>query len=213
MRLAVPRDPHAASWPRRVAAGTIDMAVIVTAAGALFGPLGIAAADDQLPRWMRGLAEGNVWSHPALTGALASLQLTGRNWRSPGMRALGIRRVDARTGGPVSARSAAIALVLETGSQRISTALAQPAVARARTRQLSANDEIERMRASRPDDDAEELWRDAAAIRKRLGARNRTWMLPRMLARIATEQLPALGSGRRQTLTQWLAGTAVVLDG
>jgi hypothetical protein len=33
-----------------------------------------------------------------------------------------------------------------------------------------------------------------------------------MLGRIAIEQLPALYSSQRQTLTQWLAGTAIVLE-
>jgi hypothetical protein len=188
------------------------MAVMATAGGALFGPLEIAAAADKLPRWIKGPMEGKVWSHPALLGALESLQLTGRNWRSPGMRALGIRRVDARTGGPVSVRSAFIALLLQTSSQGIDGAFGQPALKRAEARQQAANDEIERMRASRPDGDPEDLMRDAAAIRRRHGASTCTWMLPRMLVRIAVEQLPALWSGRRQTLTERLARTVVVRE-
>jgi hypothetical protein len=190
----------------------IDMTVIMTAAAALFGPLGIAAVDDKLPGRMKDLMESPVWSHPALTGAMGSLQLTGRNWRSPGMRAVGIRRVDARTLGPVSVRSACIGLLVDTSSQRISRVLGQPALKRAEGRRLAADDEIERMRASRPDDAPEQLMIDAAEVRKRHGASSCTWMLPWMLVRIAFEQLPALCSSRRQTLTQWLAGTAIVLE-
>jgi hypothetical protein len=216
MRLTVPLDPDAASWPRQAVAAAIDRALMVATGGALFGATaGIAAAtgrSEELSRWIDCSTERELWSHPGFTGALASLQLTGRNWRSPGMRAVGIRRVDARTRGPVSVRSAYIGLGLQTANQRISRVQLQPTLARAQARQLAANDEIERMRASRPDDDAEELWRDAASIRKRLGARNRTWMLPRMLIRTAVEQLPALSSSSRQTLTQRLAGTADVLD-
>jgi RDD family len=214
MRFAVPRHPDAASLPRRAAAGAIDLALISVSGGALFGAAaGVAAATGRsLSRWIDRSTESEVWSHAGVYGALASLQLTGRNWRSPGMRAVGIRRVDARTRGPVSVRSAYIGLGLQTANQRISKVLLQPTLARAQARQLAANDEIERMRASRPDHDAEELWRDGAAIRKRLGARNRTWMLPRMLVRIAVEHLPALFSSSRQTLTQRLTGTADVLD-
>jgi RDD family len=212
MRLAVPRDAAAASWPRRAAAGTIDTAVIATVAGALFGPLGIAAADDKLPRWIKGPMEGNVWSHPAFLGALESLQLTGRNWRSPGMRALGIRRVDARTGGAVSVRSAFIGLLLQTSSQGIGRAFGQPALKRAEARQRAANDEIERMRASRPDEDPQQLMIDAAEIRRRHGASTCIWMLPRMLVRVAIEQLPVPWTGVRQTLTERLAGTVVISE-
>jgi hypothetical protein len=153
-----------------------------------------------------------VWSHPALTGALEALQLTGRNWRSPGQRAAGIRRVDARTRGPVSVRSASIALVLQRGTQRIYSALDQPANARAEARQLAASDEIERMRASRPDEDPKQLMIDAAEVRQRHGASTCTWMLPRMLARPAVELLPALWSGRRRSLTDRASGTMFVLD-
>jgi hypothetical protein len=186
------------------------MAVMVTSGGAVFGPLGIAAADDKLPRWLKGLSDGKLWTHPAVTGALESLQLTGRNWRSPGMRAVGIRRVDERTRGPVSFRNAYIGLLVQTSSQGISRAFDQPANERAEARRSAADDEIERMRASRPDDDPEELMRDAAAIRRRHGASTCTWMLPRMLMRVAVERLPALWSRRRQTLTERLSGTIVV---
>ena len=184
------------------------MAVMLTAGGAVFGPLGIAAADDKLPRWLKGLSDGKLWTHPALTGALESLQLTGRNWRSPGMRAVGIRRVDARTRGPVSFRSAYIGLLVQTSSQGISRAFDQPANERAEARRSAADDETERMRASRPNDDPEELMRDAAAIRRRHGASTCTWML----MRVAIERLPALWSRRRQTLTERLSGTIVVRE-
>ena len=216
MRLALPLDPDAASWPRQAAAGAIDLAVMVTAGGAFLGAMAAVAAaarhSEALHRWIDRMTERELWLHPGFTGAFASLQLTGRNWRSPGMRAVGIRRADAHTRGPVSLRSACIALVLQTAEQRISKVLTQPTLARAEARRLAANDEIDRMRASRPDDDPVALMHDAVEIRRRLGASTCTWMLPRMVIRIAVEQLPALGSGSRQTLTQRLAGTADVLD-
>jgi hypothetical protein len=189
---------------------------MLAAGGALFGAAaGIAATSGHsgaLHGWIDRATNHKLWSHPALTGALESLDLTRRNWRSPGIRAAGIRRIDARTSGPISIRSAFMALVLQRCKQQIYTALDQPANARAEARQLAANDEIERMRASRPDDDPKQLVIDAAEVRKRHGASTFTWMLPRMLARMAVDLLPALWSGRRQSLIDRLSGTVFVLD-
>jgi hypothetical protein len=42
----------------------------------------------------------------ALYGASAGLAVANRNWRGPGFRVVGLRRVDAQTGGIVSGRSA-----------------------------------------------------------------------------------------------------------
>jgi hypothetical protein len=46
------------------------------------------------------------WLEAALAGAGAGLAVAGRNWRGPGFRALGLRCVDAHTGGTVRVRSA-----------------------------------------------------------------------------------------------------------
>jgi hypothetical protein len=46
--------------------------------------------------------------HAALRGAAAGLAIASRNWRGPGYRWVGLRRVDARTGGNVTVRSALI---------------------------------------------------------------------------------------------------------
>ena len=172
---------------------------------------GIARASRQseaLPRWTKRVGDGKPWWHPALTGASESLQLTGRNWRSPGRRTVGIQRVDAATAAPVSVRNAFITLALQRDqAQAYRQRLDQPANARAQARRLAANDEIERMRASRPDEDPTQLMIDAAEVRHRHGASTCTWMLPRMLARTAVDMAPLLWSGRRQTVTERLAGT------
>jgi hypothetical protein len=46
------------------------------------------------------------WKRAALSGAGRGLGVSSRNWRNPGFRVLGLRRVDARTGGAVTARGA-----------------------------------------------------------------------------------------------------------
>jgi hypothetical protein len=214
MRLAVTRDPGIASLPRRAASISINAVLM---GGGMLGVVGVVAATEcwreaEHPAWMRRIETSDLGSHPALTGALWSTELTARNWRTPGMRATGIRRADARTRGAVSFRSASVTLLARLGSERIGRALGQPTVARARSRRLAADDEIERMRASRPDADPAELMHDAVEIRRRLGASSCTWMLPRILTRVAIEHLPMLVTARRQTLTQWLTGTVVVLD-
>jgi RDD family len=214
VQLTVPHAPGVASVPRRAAAGAIDMLVAGGGLGGVAGAIGLAVAKwhgDEQPGWLKH-PENEPWAWRAIIGALRSLQLTERNWRSPGMRAVGIRRVDASTHGPVSIRSAFVGLLLQTGSERIGRTLGQPGTERARARQLAANDEIERMRASRPDEDPKQLIIDSAAIRQRHGASTCTWMLPRMLLRLAVEQLPALWSRRRQTLTERLAGTVVIRE-
>jgi hypothetical protein len=216
VQLVVPRDPGVASLPRRAAAGAIDVLVMGGGLVGVAGAIGAATAkwySDGQPGWMARWTEGDGWARPWLVDGLRSLELTGRNWRSPGMRAAGLRRVDARTRGPVSIRSAFVGLLAQTGAERISRALGQPGTERARVRRLAANDEIERMRASRPNEDPKQLIIDAAAIRQRHGASTCSWMLPRMVVRVAVEQLPALWSRRRQTLTERLAGTVVVRDG
>jgi hypothetical protein len=215
MRFVVPREPGVASLPRRAGAGAIDVLVMGGGLVGVAAAVGAATANwrgGEQSSWADRVAQSEVWVRPALSGAAASLQLTGRNWRSPGMRAAGIRRVDARTHEPVSIRSAFVGLLVQTAAERISRTLGHPANTRAEARRLAANDEIERMRASRPDEDPKQLIIDSAEIRKRHGASTCTWMLPRMAGRAALEQLPAIWSGSRQTLSERLAGTVVVVD-
>ena len=53
----------------------------------------------------------------ALSGASAGLAIASRNWRGLGFRVVGLRRVDARTGGVVSVRSALIGVFFDQGCQ------------------------------------------------------------------------------------------------
>jgi len=215
VRFIVQRDPGIASLPRRVGAGAIDVVVIgggMLGAGIAIAVLGERRRDGEPLGWMGRLQQSDIWSRPTFAAAVSSLELTARNWRTPGMRIAGIRLADANTLGPVSLGSASAKLLVRMESERIVRALGQPARARAESRRLAANDEIERMRASRPDGDPAELMRDAVEVRRRLGASTCTWMLPRVLVHEAIERLPALWSSRRQTLTQRLAGTVVIDD-
>jgi hypothetical protein len=53
----------------------------------------------------------------ALWGASTGLTIGDRNRRSPGFRVVGLRRVDARTGGPISVRSALVGVLFVQARQ------------------------------------------------------------------------------------------------
>lgn len=69
----------------------------------------------------------------ALWGASAGLSVAGRNWRGPGFRLLGLRRVDAQTGGVVSVRSALIGVLSDQAWQAATRRLVGSRAQRRRT--------------------------------------------------------------------------------
>jgi hypothetical protein len=86
----------------------------------------------------------------ALFGAGAGLAVANRNWRSPGFRVVGLRRVDARTGGPVSVRSVLTGVLFDQARQAAARPLFRSRVARQRdrVRELAQKlNEIERKHA------------------------------------------------------------------
>jgi hypothetical protein len=68
---------------------------------------------DRAPRGSRQSPELQV----ALRGASAGLAIASRNWRSPGFRLIGLRRVDAHTGGGVTVRSALAGVMFDEAWQ------------------------------------------------------------------------------------------------
>lgn len=70
----------------------------------------------------------------ALRGASAGFAVASRNWRSPGRRLVGLRRVDARTRGPVSVRSVLIGAVVSEVQQAAGRRLFQSQANRERDR-------------------------------------------------------------------------------
>jgi hypothetical protein len=171
MLLVVPREPGIASLPRRTAAAAIDVAILVPGVAAA----GVAAfvvtkrsgrgygwwsETGFDPKW------GKRWN-PYVMSLSAGLAVIGRNWRTPGMRIVGIRRVDARTRGSVHLHTAILgttvnALVAQLGREHV-----RPILERWEANRLAANEEIERLRESRPDADADELMRDSLEIQRR----------------------------------------------
>ncbi len=72
--------------------------------------------------------------HRALAGASRGLAIAGRNWRGPGWRLLGLRRVDAYTGGIVTARSALIGVLFDQAWQAAWNPFFLPRAKRQQTR-------------------------------------------------------------------------------
>jgi hypothetical protein len=92
---------------------------------------------DDRPRGMRHrlgelLRSGAL--RPAFWGAGAGLAIANRNWRSPGFRVVGLRRVDARTGGPISLRSALIGVLFDQARQAATRPLFRSRAHRGRAR-------------------------------------------------------------------------------
>jgi hypothetical protein len=76
--------------------------------------------EDDLPSGVDWTTPGSRRSHElhvALRGASAGLAIAGRNWRSPGFRLIGLRRVDAHTGGVVTVRSALVGVLFDQAWQ------------------------------------------------------------------------------------------------
>jgi uncharacterized RDD family membrane protein YckC len=216
MQLVVPREPGVASLPRRAAAGAIDAAIGIAAVGA--GVALVISTAKLLERLGRDTAWGEssrvpewkLWDGP-IRGAFTGLAVTGRNWRSPGMRIVGVRRVDARTRGPVSADNAIVGAAFATATELISRALNRPMWDRYEARRAAVAEEVERIRASQPDAEKQALMEASLEAQQRLGV-GCGWVVSRMVGQAVAVRLPALWSGRRQTLAERLAGTVIVDD-
>jgi hypothetical protein len=152
-----------------------------------------------------------VTNATAFRGASGALTLTLRNWRTPGKRILGIRRVDARTNGPVGARSAIVGALAQAAITQLMREFNRPAVARAGERSQAATKAIQGLHDSRPNAKLAEL--SPELMRIYIEHRVNPLVTPALLVGEAVLlQLPALRSRRRQTLTERVAGTVVIRE-
>jgi hypothetical protein len=110
-------------------------------------PLGFCGGGDDLDERRTDESLQPPLVHVALWGAGAGLAAVGRNWRGPGFRVVGLRRVDARTGGPVGVRSVLIGVLFDLARQSAARPLfrARARRERHRRRELAPKlNEIER---------------------------------------------------------------------
>lgn len=133
-----------------------------------------------------------------------------RNLRTPGMRLMRTRRADARTGGPVTVRSAIVSYAVSTAWSELGRRLYRGADARDRERQTQVQAEVQEIQR-RHAGDREAMER---AIAECYSERSYNCMRPavRRLPLAMLPLLPILWTERRQTAADWLAGIVVVSD-
>jgi hypothetical protein len=140
-----------------------------------------------------------------------ALELDRRNWRGVGARMMGIRRVEVRTGGPISVRAALQRRLVSNGYGLITRWAVRPLVTRSRSRMKQTQPEfreLQRVHADEPDAFREariKLYRDHKV---KLSAS----CLGPFLRAVMLRTLPILLSQTRQGLPDRVAGIVTVRD-
>jgi hypothetical protein len=207
--------PEPARFRQRLVAGLIDSGSAV----GLLGGAAVAAlqawrphALDRLSGVTRAFERWTKWSNSPrgqrANAAVTVLWTVGmRNVRGPGMRVMHIRRVDARTGGPVTLRSAlrraAVQQAWSAGGKR----LTRPQFERWKAQASEMQDELAEVRRNHPDDRQAE-----AAFYSAQGRGPLTGCCGLLLALWAIQALPAALTSRHQNLFDWVAGTMMARD-
>lgn len=216
------------SLRRRAAASLIDGLVIVTptvlasggAVALVMWYRGRGAGSEDVDgrdesRFGRGLAAFRRFGESPRVGfafeaALLPVDVRLRNWRSPGMRALGLRRADVRTGGPVTVRSALIHKAVQLAWRELTRRVQRPFDERFRERHARMKADLDEARRLHAGDlDAQQ--RAMTEMVRRYGVK--PWpSCARGLLGAVPLYLPALWSERNQTLPDHVAGIVVVRD-
>ncbi len=148
----------------------------------------------------------------AFWGASAGLAVTSRNWRGPGFRVVGLRRVDAQTGGIVSVRSALAGALFDYAQQAATTPLFGLGARRQRDHisafgpQLRA---VERKYA----DDAQARQRAVMELYKANGVTPFAGCGWQLAGPVVTQLVLVLGARGGRTVRDRITGTSVIVDG
>ncbi len=129
-----------------------------------------------------------------------------RNARGPGMRAAHIHRVDARTGGPVTVRSALRRVAFEWTWRAASKRLTDPMFEPSGRARRSCRPSSTRSAALTP------TTRGPRPPSEHPRGRSRRVAAGVILLTTAIQELPRTFTSRRQNLTEWVAGIVVVRD-
>lgn len=208
----------ASPW-RRLAAAVLDALVFVLLAALAFlgwwklgRPFGRKSADPRQPDEDEVNADQPAAPTLARRRVIASVstatEIGWRNWRTPGDRLLGIHRVDAVTGGPISVRSAVVRRLVNDLCPRLISDISRSSTrwnAEALKSLAPVLDDIRKQHT----DDQEAMHRAMTAAyreRKFNPLRGCLWPLAGSVAALS----PALWSRRRQTLPQRAAGIIVI---
>ena len=144
---------------------------------------------------------------PAVVDALGA---PSRNSRSPGMRIMGLRMIDARTGGPVTVRTVIVRDAVRGVEKAAIGEVYRPIRARAQARREAMKprmQEIQRQYAADPEGRTraiKELYETNPV--------NQLGCLGPFLVPLAADYLAMFVTPRHQTLHEMLAGTVVVID-
>jgi RDD family len=211
MSAAGPAGLEIASVRRRALASMIDLGVLLppcTIAGVVGFKLYTAFGERDLCSYGQAMRSGRF--QLALAAGSMPLEVALRNSRSPGARALGLWRVDARTGGPVSVERAVIRAAVQSALHELNQRVLRPFDQRTAARRNLIDAEVAEARRTHADD-------VEARRRAMLGVYKRHRMGPaviwgRALLRVAPLYVPALWSPRNQTLPDRVAGLVVVRD-
>jgi RDD family len=203
-----------ASLWRRLGAAVIDTVVFVppivgVCGGAAwvyvrFGPgrgrkLNELRPPSTPPRW-----------NPVVWATAAAVGVPMRNWRSPGYRALGLRRVDVRTGGPLSARNTLVQQLVVIASGQLRRRLMGPWNTRNKRRLEALKPQLAEVRGAHADD-PEAQRRALKEFYTRHRVSPAASCAPTLLGAAVT-QAPVLWSPLNQTIPERLAGIVVVQD-
>jgi len=123
---------------------------------------------------------------------------------------MGLQRVDARTGGPVTIRSVLIRSAVDTASQELNRRVQRPFNERLAERQRAVYAELRALRRTHVDDDEAQLRERIREIYRKHNMK--PWGgCARGLYGLIPRYLPALWSARNQSLPDRLAGIIVVI--
>jgi uncharacterized RDD family membrane protein YckC len=196
-------DPDVASLPRRAAAATLDAMLAFLVLGGGGAAVALRRGTSELSPAQRRVMEALKWVLPAVAVVM-------RNRRTPGQRLAEIRRVDDRTGGPVSL-GAAIArqlydLVLQLSMRRAT----RRAIRRLQDNHAELQRRLEEIQAAHAGDTTR-IQEETAAVSNQMAA-NCAGPLVTGLARASLTFLIALRSPRRQTIADRASGTVIVRE-
>jgi hypothetical protein len=163
-----------------------------------------SGASSRLQAWGTGR-----WRWAILVGGSA-LEVSARNWRSPGARLLGLRRVDVHAGGPVPIRSALVTYGVRTAWRESTRRLLAPIEKRSSQRAAAFRAQAREIR--RPHAGDRETKQRALAEESRADGRNCLTLLVPAVISVVAMQAPALWSPLKQTIPDRLAGIAVIKD-
>ena len=211
MSVAGPAGLELASLPRRGLASVIDVAVFLPVLGGA-GVAGVklySAFAGKDPSWFGPAVQSRRWGL-ALEGASVPIEVWLRNSRSPGARALGLRRVDARTGGPISVRSVLVRTAFQTVSRELRRPVNRPFERRLAERGELVEAELAEVRRIHAND-AKARARASLDVYKRHGF-GPAAPIVRALVKVLPLYLPAVWSPRNQTLPERAAGIVTVRD-